>query len=588
MPNIEPMPRFSLVALIALSLAVPGHALAASSTSISGTVSGAPKGAKVMALPTQGAIVTSSLKKGAFSVKVKPASVSGLSLQLLGSDGSYLGPVVLYAKGAKGSVRFGKLKVASLKLGAIQLRKGYATLKTPLAKQAVLLSGSGAVKLVKGAPAGAGTLGKTNSGAKASQAGQAGGNCGSQQATENGAGGDCDRDGVPNVVDVDDNGNGSLDGVDPASAQGSASANPFFSIRPHFRNQVNVYAGATRASINSYLGASSEETGLNMIVYLNQRTIDPLSQTPFANVWITCSTGQPWCAPGSATAKVSGLGDVPPIDGGSDRFAQNPWFTFHGSRCTDSCSPLGGSDPNSLAQISRGGDPVPTYVASVRPSASDTFGQVVPGDLLTLNARTAAGAVTTLPMTIPPYFVTSPALASYALPGAEPTNVSYPVTSDAPGSSAGNPIQLDDSGKLTVRLWRPQRFALTGESGEYFDIGGLKWGVGVESYFENGQFRSIGRPTACPVSDLVGLQATAPSQFSTITMADTVTTDTPTDASRAAERTIGFTVDVKACLAAAGAPTGSGIGTLVGLIAMGAEQPGGANTTGADFEVRLP
>lgn len=72
-----------------------------------------------------------------------------------------------------------------------------------------------------------------------------------------------------------------------------------------------------------------------------------------------------------------------------------------------------------------------------------------------------------------------------------------------------------------------------------------------------------------------------------ISMQDATATDTATDVTAAADRTIGVTVDVKACLAAAGAPTAD-VGTLLTVMAMGAEQPGGANITGMDVEVRLP
>lgn len=96
--------------------------------------------------------------------------------------------------------------------------------------------------------------------------------------------------------------------------------------------------------------------------------------------------------------------------------------------------------------------PMPAWVAAVRPSSADSAAQVVPGDVLTVNARSALGAVVSVPTSIPPYFVTSPALAAYTVGAGAPTSVDYPVGDATPGTGMGNPIVLDSSGMLTVRL----------------------------------------------------------------------------------------------------------------------------------------
>lgn len=594
--------RISLL-VAAFAIGLPTGANAASTATVSGKVTGSgAKGARVMALSTRGQAVTATAKSGGtFSLKVPSANVNGLSLQLLAADGSYLGPVVLYAKGSKGATRLSKISGKTLKLGTIKLKKGYGQLSKALPTKSVLLKGTGAVKLTNGVPVGAGRLGLPAAGtAKASQSGGGtgggggggtpGGSCTSDQSVDAGGGGDCDRDGVPNVVDVDDNGNGSLDAVDIQSAQTTAKLNLFFSMRPHFKNQTNVYGGATRASINAFLGATGEEAGLNLNFFLNQRYLDPLSDTAFSDVWLGCSSGQPWCAAGSPTAVISGLSDVPPLQG-TDRFAQIPWFGYHGSDCDSSaCTPRAGSNPNALAKVNRGGDPLPSWIGSVRPGAADTFATVVPGDVMTINASRPDGTVIAQPTTISPYFVTSPAIASYGTPGGEQTTVPYPISDGAPGTNQSTAVTVDASGKMQVRFWRPQRFALPGESGEFYDMGGLRYGVTVESYnTQSSGYRPLGRPAACPVSDLSGLTEIArTNEFETATMRDASSTDTATNAADASSRTIGFTVDVKACLAAAGAPTDSGVGTLLSIGAKGEDFPGGANATGMDMEVRLP
>lgn len=628
--------RFVLCLTAASLVAIPATANAASTVTVSGTIKPAAKGLRVMALPTSGSAVTTATKSnGAFSLKVASAKVNGLSLQLVTGRGAYAGPVLLYARGARGSTRLGKLSGKAISLGKITALKGYAKLSRSLSAGSVLLKGTGIVKLVKGAPIGAAKLGYVKSSSKATTSqvkqcgpgeisdGQGGcksdpaGNGGNGGGTGNGnggnggngggtqtgspggsctassvdaaSGGDCDSDGIPNVVDVDDNGNGTLDSVDAVSAATTARLNLFFGLRPHFANQLNVYSGATRASINSYLGANSNETGLGMNFFLDQQYLDPGNKTALQNVWLSCTSGQPWCAPGTGTATISGLADTPPLRPGDAKFQQIPWATFFGANCdATACTPLTGSDPNSLAGVSRSGpSQPPTWIGAVRPASTDTLASVVPGDVLTINTRSASGVVASQPTTISPYFVTSPALASYGpTPGAL-TPVSYPLTGTTPGTSAGNPIVVNSAGSLTVRLWRPQRFALPGESSDYYDIGGLRWGVSVESYTDPSGVYHQGGLAACPTSELVGVTA-APVANDKVQFVDSSALDVATDVALKDSRVIGFTVDVKSCLAAGGFPTASGTKTRITLLAQGASLPGGANETGMDVEVALP
>lgn len=635
--------RSLLFTFVAASLlAVPAAATAASTVTVSGTIKPTSPGLRVMALPTSGSAVTTTIKSnGAFSLKVASTKVNGLSLQLVTSRGAYAGPILLYGNGAKGSTRLGKVSGKSIALGKITALKGYAKLSRFLAAKAVLLKGTGVVKLTKGAPIGAAKLGYVRTGGKATtsqdkqcgpgeisdgqggcksggggtggggtgdgggtggggtggdggkggggtQTGTPGGTC-TASSVDSAGGGDCDGDGVPNVVDVDDNGNGTLDAVDAVSAGTTARLNLFFGLRPSFANQLNVYSGANRASIDSYLGASSDETGLGMNFFLDQQYLDPGNKTALQNVWLSCTSGQPWCAPGTGTATISGLSDTPPFRPGTDRFAQLPWATFFGSNCdTSACSPLSGSDANSLAGVRRSGaSSLPTWIGAIRPASTNTLASVVPGDVLTINTRSASGVIATQPTTISPYFVTSPALASYGPASGSLTPVSYPLTPTTPGTSAANPIQVDSSGRLKVRLWRPQRFALPGESSEYYDIGGLRWGVSVESYTDPSGGYQPGKLQACQTSDLVGVTANS-SANDKVQFTDTSALDVATDVAQKDSRVIGFTVDVRACLAAGGYPTANGTKTRITLLAQGASLPGGANETGMSLEVALP
>ena len=623
--------RIIASSIAAVSLfALPAAAHAASTVTVTGTIKPAAKGLRVMALPTSGAAVITTVKSnGAFSLKVASAKVNGLSLQLVTNRGAYAGPILLYGSGAKGSTRLGKVSGKSIALGKITALKGYAKLSRFLASKAVLLKGTGVVKLAKGAPIGAAKLGYVRTGGKATtsqdkqcgpgeisdgqggcksggggtggggtggdggkgggtQTGTPGGTC-TASSVDSAGGGDCDGDGVPNVVDVDDNGNGTLDAVDAVSAATTARLNLFFGLRPSFANQLNVYSGATRASINSYLSQNSGGDGLGMNFFLDQQYLDPDNKTALQNVWLSCTSGQPWCAPGTGTATISGLSDTPPLRPGLARFQQIPWGTYFGASCdTSACTPLTGSDANSLAGVSRQGpSKPPTWIGAVRPTSTDALANVVPGDVLTINTRSASGVVATQPTTISPYFVTSPALASYGPADGSLTPVSYPLAPTTPGTSPSWPIQVDSSGRIKVRLWRPQRFALPGESAEYYDIGGLRWGVSVESYTDSNSVYHQGTLQFCQTSDLVGVTANA-SANDKVQFTDSSPLDVATDVAQKDSRVLGFTVDVGACLAAGGYPTVSGTKTRITLLAQGAALPGGANETGMSLDVALP
>ena len=438
-----------------------------------------------------------------------------------------------------------------------------------------------------GGTGGGGTGGDGGKGG-GTQTGTPGGTC-TASSIDSAGGGDCDGDGVPNVVDADDNGNGTLDAVDAVSAATTARLNLFFGLRPSFANQLNVYSGATRASINSYLSQNSGGDGLGMNFFLDQQYLDPGNGTALQNVWLSCTTGQPWCAPGTGTATISGLSDTPPLRPGLARFQQIPWGTYFGASCdTSACTPLTGSDANSLAGVSRQGpSKPPTWIGAVRPTSTDALANVVPGDVLTINTRSASGVVATQPTTISPYFVTSPALASYGPADGSLTPVSYPLAPTTPGTSPSWPIQVDSSGRIKVRLWRPQRFALPGESAEYYDIGGLRWGVSVESYTDSNSVYHQGTLQFCQTSDLVGVTANA-SANDKVQFTDSSPLDVATDVAQKDSRVLGFTVDVGACLAAGGYPTVSGTKTRITLLAQGAALPGGANETGMSLDVALP
>ena len=89
----------TLVALIALLVAVPA-ASAAKPLTLKGKVQGkGTAGARVVALAKNGATVSAPLASNRFTLKI-PASMPrrGISISLISKQGTYLGPIVLATK----------------------------------------------------------------------------------------------------------------------------------------------------------------------------------------------------------------------------------------------------------------------------------------------------------------------------------------------------------------------------------------------------------------------------------------------------------------------------------------------------------
>ena len=431
--------------------------------------------------------------------------------------------------------------------------------------------------------------------------GAPGGSCANAQSADAGAGGDCDADGVPNAVDVDDNGNMTLDAVDPVSAQVSARLNPWSGLRPALQNATNIYTGTTRDQINQALGSTaSAATGatanLQMSFYIDQRYIDPAGATAFDHVWIACPTQMAWCAPGAGTATISGFSEAQSLLPGLPAYGATTWSDYTGSECTQgaTCTPTNGPSGNAMVELYRtdsggGGLALPTWVAMVQPNSPDTLGGVAPGDVVTINAR-RGGVVTQVPISLSPYFVTSPALQS-----ANSTTFTYPLTGSSPGANETSAITLGSDGLLTLRFWRPQRFGLPGEIADYYDVAGLHWGATVD-FLRTGQGAEQ-RPNSeagCTVTSPVGL---TPARYSSssddpfnsiVPLIDDTRADFPTVVADAASATIGFTINVSDCLTANGLTPTSGAKVSVSLQGVGEALTGGANRSGLNLYVQYP
>jgi CARDB len=494
---------------LAAALVLPASASAAT---VSGTVGGG-QGYTVIALSATGQSSKATVGAGGrFKLKLPG---KGTTLQLVKPDGTYFGPVVLRTAGKRAFVG---LSANGGKLGRISLKRGFASAKAP--KAAVTAD---AIRTAKGAPLGAGKLGfvkVTKSGAHAAAA-----------AKKSQPGGDPDGDGVPNTFDADDNGNKTLDGVDPVTAK-TDTAGLFSDVQVMMARSVNANAaGITGAQVDEFV---KNNTSLNF--YLD-----------------------PSYARGAAISAVD-------VDCGALRYCRTATLGDGGN------SPTGVQDQlwTTLDTNHDGFPDVPANGAihsiEIKPNA--TTADLHAGDLYQLRFSTP-GAVLTVPTALSFYFTSAPALASYD-GGAGTVNIAYPATDSTAGSD-GNPLRMTGD-SITLRFWRPQRAGL-GSEPDYMDMGHLHYGVPI----------SVGsRQLDCGANRFSGLSptlsATADRFFPL--------RDSAADAAPNAGNLLKVTLDLGGCLRADGIdPSGQQI--RLPLQAVTESRPGGSDRTAQTLAVCL-
>ncbi|MDX6597285.1 MAG: hypothetical protein QOE87_1172 [Gaiellales bacterium] len=521
------------VALLATSAAV--HA-ATPSMKITGTVRGAA-GMTLLALSPSGTAVQQKLgASGRFTLKVPRGQ--GTTLQLVTAGGRYFGPVVLASK--KGKAYSAIAPAKSVKLGTLSLRTGFATPKKAL-PQAIIDRTRALIADTKGRPLGVGKLGLVKMpGLHASslRSPAAGG-------TPQNPGADGDADGLPNALDMDGNGNGLIDSFD--SSARSPSSGLFSTLFLGFNQALNANAaGVSRPQIDAAVGG---ENTFNMIWFFDDSQFKGEGLT-VTGAHVDCGA-LVYCRRGDGTAIMGGLSESSPST------PRNvPWVSF---------TPDGSGLPNLDHMTSHDGGSV--WATSVQPRVGTS--DLRPGDTYDVVFNTSGGA-RHVPTVLAPYFVTTPAISSYAAGAAPAQTISYPPAADAPGANQGNPIVLDASGKLSLTIWRPQRLAVPGaETGDFMDMGHLHYGL-------TGTTPDGSREVACAgfysnLSPSLTQTAAGGQDFGTSLFP---LTDSGADSVPSVVDTLSFTLDVAGCYGAAGAAA-PGSTIALTLTAAGESRPGG-------------
>ena len=451
-------------------------------------------------------------------------SIGGTSLQLVNSagasKGAYFGPVTIGHKGkssTSASRVYTQLKQSistSVKLGTLTIKKvgagkqGYAVASATSSSADTSVGAQ--VSASKGRPTGVGTFGKTSGvaiksyGVSATAAGdpcttpnvgtcgpdskelgpptgnpvnpptgqpstpatgqpstpatgqpttgQPAGQQGSVVTKDETLGGDADDDGIPNAFDVNDDGDAVLDSADTSTPAPKVAADDGtttcgavdFKIFTNYKATQGGYAG----TINAYgVGPfKADKTNIaSTITKTMSMVFSPITQVCGSSVTRSFLKGVDVSyAPTDYVelGKPCGTGDY-------------QWIIGAGKMC--------GTDASGFSFGS-----AYTFGATDLPTGQDTFSmKVETADGKSYEFTSSPGFV----------FVTHPMFIAYSNDGTTYKNIDYATTMTSPeGPRITEPtISVTQSQTLYLKVYRPQRLAMDGETGDFYDLGGFKF-----------------------------------------------------------------------------------------------------------------
>ena len=461
------------------------------------------------------------------------ASIGGTSLQLVNSagasKGAYFGPVTIGHKGTKSASAsrvYTRLKQSistSVKLGTLTIKKvgagkqGYAVASATSSSADTSVGAQ--VNASKGRPTGVGTFGKTSgvaiksygvsaaavgdpcSPANTATCGPEGKEIGppsgpavnppptgqpttpatgqpstpatgqpgtpatgqpttGQPAAQQGSvvnkdetlGGDADDDGIPNAFDVNDDGDAVLDSADTSTPAPKVAADDGtttcgavdFEIFTNYKATQGGFAG----TINAY-GAGAFKADKTNIASTITKTMSmvfsPITQVCGSSVTRSFLKGVDVSyAPTEYVelGKPCGTGDY-------------QWIIGAGKMC--------GTDASGFNFGS-----AYTFGATDLPTGQDTFSmKVETADGKSYEFTSSPGFV----------FVTHPMFIAYSNDGMNYTNIDYTKSTIGPeGARITEPtISVTQTQTLYLKVYRPQRLAMDGETGEFYDLGAFKF-----------------------------------------------------------------------------------------------------------------
>ncbi len=525
----------ALLSVSAVGLVVAVGFSPANAATIKGKVSNC-KGCTVVAVAKKGSGASAKLKaNGSFRLQLKGKGAKGAQLQIIKKRGNYLGPIVLKHKNKRAYVT---LRGTSVNLGKIKVKKGYAVVAKSMPKRAV--SGKWAKANEAGKPTGAGKLGMSKRKKGKGKGKKKKARIAKTKGPATSSGDlDTDRDGIAKGFDVDGDADGVLDSVEGVQR---SPVNMFSNLKVPIEASLNLNAtGVDQARVNALI-----KDQLSLVYEI---PFDQQEAKGATSVNVDC-LGLTYCRAGNGTATIDGVGGTVPGD-----LPMNSLWTSYDT------------DSDGLPNLYRSTE-LQRFAIIVRPKA--TTSEVNPGDSYNVIATSSSGK-TSIASNLDFYFYTTPAVTTYDV-GAGPQTVSYPIAAGTTGTQ-GNPVQMA-SNSITLTFWRPQRPALPGESGSFFDIGLLLYGVepvekqdpgGAPGPPPAGEPPAPGPPAAPGPGALAGgVHGCKAQYYSNLSptlktggdeAASTPLEDTANDAPPNAANTLSFTLDLGGCLSSQGVAT---------------------------------
>ncbi len=491
------------VALAVLVLTAATAGTGAAAPPVTGTLS--TSGYTVIAISTANGKSTTAVHRGrTFTVRSPGAT---MTLQLVSPKGSYAGPIVVGGTDTKVilGVRAGAV------LGKVTVKRGYAVTARALAKRYTDPRRTATAKA--GVPVGARSYGLVaravghHENARDAQGPPPPSPGGGDGLDTHSAGADPDKDGVPSAMDIDANGNGVIDQVDP-NAPRPSGVRSFTNLFLGLGETVNVNADPTSAAgVDAMMRRSME------LVFMNVPT----------GATLDCN-GLIWCSPG-------GTGQIQPAGPGL-------WEAFGATSAFPACCEEGGF--GRISGTSFGSERGQFHIF---PRASHT--QVKSGDMLVMRVPAGTG-VSEIPGAIGFVFTSVPAVASWSNAMGS-TTIDYPVAAGGLGTQH-NPFLLSAGAmKITLRFWRPQRASIpaAGEPEGFMDIGNLRYMIQLP----DAPGRLADAPFTQPQCPDSTLSTTDPS-LSAVSddVWDGVLRDLARDQPASTANTLSLTVDTGACI----------------------------------------
>jgi len=474
---------------------------ATAATKLTAKIKGVAAGTQLLAVYSTGASARASVTGGKATITL-PKNVNArgkVSLHLVNANGSYAGPVSFgKTKGSKttwyGGVSTKPGKTTSLGTIIYSAAQQYASTKASGATASLPVTGSLKNASKAGKPAGAGRLGlaasKSVSSASLAPGDSIDWRWGVQTfaVSETVGGGDLDGDGIPNTLDIDDDGDGFADQVDQSSGVGGSAPTAQYDTI----NGLNTSITWRQPAINyNYLAAlypdpatlRSKLSILNSDAFtMSIRLVAPFvtenQSVSIKDAWVDC-TGLPWCITEDSGSTEADLVIAPRMlpwgDGDIKEFWKYAYKKSDQSTCSiyvPASNALGSpgcqvvkwgsySMKDMLTKAKDNGSPLVTSAPTwtdhtggfgmndaywLKPpgagggSGFDLTAYVAPrgyakfldnmrvGDVMTVKALLSDGSTTEVAMTISPFFVTAPTAFSFTPNGGTEKTIDYTVS----------------------------------------------------------------------------------------------------------------------------------------------------------------